>query len=149
MSAAVRRQGTAGLRGSCVACEVRCGILPRLFGDILQLAKEVLVRVPVAVHKQRFGIGAPAPLPDSIGESLADFDCAGLLLLAVKRQGRARQVRMTILPVGFVVSRHAADKEVEKKSFLGVGGTIEHVQFVVRMGYNGLLVVFRFFIFFE
>jgi len=48
-----------------------------------------------------------------------------------------------------VVARHAADEEVEQKRFLGVGGAIEYVQFVVRMGYNNLLVIFRLFVLLE
>jgi hypothetical protein len=48
-----------------------------------------------------------------------------------------------------VVAHHAADEEVEQKRFLGVGGAIEHVQFVVRMGYNNLLVIFRLFVLLE
>ena len=42
----------------------------------------------------------------------------------------------TLLPVGFVVPRHAADEEVEQERFIGVSGAIEQVQFVVGMGYN-------------
>ena len=38
----------------------------------------------------------------------------------------------------------AGTDEVEQERFLGVSGAIEHVQFVVRMGDNFLLVVFRF-----
>jgi len=45
-----------------------------------------------------------------------------------------------------VVSRHAADEEVEQKSFVGVSGAIEHIQFVIRVCDNLLLVVFRFLI---
>jgi len=45
-----------------------------------------------------------------------------------------------------VVSRHAADKEVEQERFLGVSGAIENVQFVIRVCDNLLLMVFRFLI---
>ena len=52
------------------------------------------------------------------------------------------RIRIAILSIGFMVSRHAADKEVEQERFVGGGGAIEHVQFVVRMGDDLLLVVF-------
>jgi hypothetical protein len=120
-SAGGRRQGNAGLRRSCVACEARCGILLRLFGDVLQLVEQVFVRSPVAVNKQSFGIAALAPFPDPHRRNQsAARRC--YVVLAVKRQGRARQFSITVLPVGFVVARHAADEEVEQERFLGVGG---------------------------
>ena len=37
----------------------------------------------------------------------------------------------------------------EKKSFLRIGGTIKHVEFIVRMGNHNLLVVFRFLVLLE
>src|SRR5258706_6995162 len=109
----------------------------------------MLVRFAVAVDKQSLRIAAlPAP-SGGIGEPLADFDRASLVLLPIKNQSRTRQVRMTVLPISFVVARHAADKKVEQERFLCVGGAIEHVQFLVRMGDDNLLVVFRFFVLLE
>jgi hypothetical protein len=81
---------------------------PRFFGDVLQLAEQVLVRFPVAVDKQSLGIAALSAGPYAISEPLSDFDRAGLVLLAKKGQGRARQIWIAVLPIGFVVSRHAA-----------------------------------------
>src|SRR5260370_36706469 len=66
-------------------------LCPRLFGDVLQFSEYVLVRFPVAVHKQSFGIAALATFPDSIGALLIPFVGAGLLLLAITRRGRPRQ----------------------------------------------------------
>lgn len=48
------------------------------FGEVLQLAKQVLVRFPFAVDKQSFGVGALAAFSDGTGEPLGDFDRAGL-----------------------------------------------------------------------
>jgi hypothetical protein len=119
----VLQQGTACLRRSCAACEVRCGTSPPLsYNNVLQFSEQVLVGFPVAVNKQAFGIATLPTFPDGIGEPLINFYRAGLVLLAVDGQGRARQVRMTVLLVGFVVPRHASDKEVQQESFLGVGG---------------------------
>lgn len=56
---------------------------------------------------------------------------------------------MAVLAIGFMVSHHAADKEVQQKGFLRIGGAIEHVQFVIRMGDNLFLVLFRFFVLLE
>jgi len=106
----------------------------------------VLVRFSLSVDKQSFGIASLSPHADRIGEPLSDFDRAGLGVLAVKSQRRARQIRMAVLPKDFMVSRHAADKEVEQERFVGVGGAIEDVQLVVRMGDNFLLVVLGFLI---
>ncbi|MGH9737170.1 MAG: hypothetical protein ACRD4X_01105 [Candidatus Acidiferrales bacterium] len=56
---------------------------------------------------------------------------------------------MPILPVGFVVARHRAEKEIEQERFLGVSGAVEQIEFVVRMSDNDLLVVFRFLVLLE
>src|SRR5882762_3883766 len=114
---------------------------PRLLSDVLQFAEQVLVGFPLRLTNRLLAV-LPT-LSDGIGEPLTDFDRAGLVVLAVKGQSRARQIRIAVLPIGFVVSRHAADKEVEQER---VSGVIENVQFVIRVCDNLLLVVFRFLI---
>ena len=59
----------------------------------------MLVGFPLAVSKQAFGIAVLPALSDGIGEPLTDFDGAGLVVLAVKGQGRARQIRIAVLPI--------------------------------------------------
>jgi hypothetical protein len=42
-----------------------------------------------------------------------------------------------------MVSRHASNEEVEQEGLLGIGGAVEHGEFVVCVGDDLLLVVCR------
>jgi hypothetical protein len=58
------------------------------------------------------------------------------------REGRAGQSTIATA-VCFMVSRHASNEEVEQEGLLGIGGAVEHGEFVVCVGDDLLLVVCR------
>ena len=63
----------------------------RFLCKVLQLSKQVLVGFAAPVDKQSCGLVTLPAIPYAIGEPLSDFDRAGLVVLAIQRQGRARQ----------------------------------------------------------
>ena len=77
---------------ACLAQLVKFGVelRTRLLSDVLQFSQQVLVRFSVAVDKQTFGIAALSAGTYAIGEPWSDFDRTGLVMLAVKGQGRTR-----------------------------------------------------------
>jgi hypothetical protein len=111
----------------------------------LKITQKMLVWVPVAVWEEqvvRSGTEALAACVDGAGEPLADFDRSGLVLLAIYSQGRAGQITLATA-VCLMVSRHASNEEVEQEALLGVGGAVEHGEFVIRVGDDLLFVVCR------
>ena len=88
----------------------------------------MLVRFSLAVGKEIFGVAALATFVYFPGKSWTDFDGAGLALLASDRQCYPCQLGVP-KSVSFVVTDHAADKEVQQESFFGIGVSVEHGQF--------------------
>jgi hypothetical protein len=82
------------------------------------------------------------------GTPWADFDGAGLVLLAPDRQGHARQVVVSG-SAPFVVTDHAADEKVQQESFFSIGVTVEQGQFIFRVGDYLFLVVAGIFLFLQ
>jgi hypothetical protein len=93
----------------------------------------MLIRFPLAVGKEIFGVAAFAPIVYFPGKPWADFDSAGLVLLAPNRQGHATQVTVS-RSVSFVVTDHGAYEEVQQESFFGIGMPVEQGQFIFRVG---------------
>src|ERR1700676_1040511 len=106
----------------------------------------MLVRFLLAVGKEIFGVAPLAPIVYFPGKPWADFDSAGLALLASDRQCYPCQLGVP-KSVSFVVTDHAADEEVQKKSFFRIGVPIQQGQFVVRVGDDLFLVVSGVFLF--
>src|ERR1700688_4564155 len=108
----------------------------------------MLVRFPLAVGKEIFGIAAFAPIVYFPSKPWADFDSAGLALLASDRQRYPCQLGVSG-SVSFVVTDHAADEEVQQESFFGIGVPVEQGQFLVWVGDDLFLVVAGIFFFLE
>jgi hypothetical protein len=121
---------------------------PRFLGEVLQVPKQMLVRFSLAVGKEIFGVAAFAPIVYLPGKPWADFDSAGLALLASDRQCYPCQLGVP-KSVSFVVTDHAADKEVQQESFFGIGVPVEQGQFVFRVGDDLFLVVAGIFLFLQ
>src|ERR1700730_3381817 len=108
----------------------------------------MLVRFSFAVGKEIFGVAAFAPIVYFLSKPWADFDSAGLALLASDRQRYPCQLGVSG-SVSFVVTDHAADKEVQQESFFGIGVPVEQGQFLVWVGDDLFLVVAGIFLFLE